>query len=86
MRNAHSIKLQASGASYRLRGPKGNKSIMRHDVNDVDQEEFADCRRKPRDARAGASTACEVTLCRDRPLGSIKIGATRTAANNAKRQ
>jgi hypothetical protein len=35
-------------SNYRFRGPKSNKSIMRHDVNDVDQAEFVeDRRRKP---------------------------------------
>jgi hypothetical protein len=55
-------------------------------VRDVDQEKFGDRRRKPQHARAGVNTACEVTLRRDQPLGPIKIGATRTAANNANRQ
>ena len=59
---------------------------MRHDVNDVDQAEFGDRRRKLQHARAGVNTTGEVTLCRGRPLGSIEIGATQTAANNANRQ
>ena len=59
---------------------------MRHDVNDVDQEEFADHRRKPQHARAGVNTACEVTFYRNQPLGPIKIGATQATANNANRQ
>jgi hypothetical protein len=59
---------------------------MRHDVNEVDQEKFGDRRGTPQHARAGVNTACEVTLCRNQPLGPINIGATRTAANNANRQ
>jgi hypothetical protein len=59
---------------------------MRHDVHDVDQDEFGDHLRKTQRARAGVSAACKVTLRRDRPLGSIKIGATQATANNANRQ
>jgi hypothetical protein len=59
---------------------------MRHHVRDIGQEKFADRRRNPPHARAGVNTACEVTLYRDQPLEPIKIGATRTAANNANRQ
>jgi hypothetical protein len=59
---------------------------MRHDVNDVDQLEFRDRRHQLQHARAGVNTIYEVTLCWGRPLGSIEIGATQTAANNANRQ
>ena len=59
---------------------------MRHDVNDVDQVEFRDRRHKLQHARAGVNAACEVILCPGRPLGSIEIGATQSAANNANRQ